>query len=339
MHAYTSHAHTFAIIFSITPYLRNSHTKCYGQLPHTHAVTHRSTCSLLTLTQSHIDHRSTGSLLTPMQSHIDLLLLLILTQSRIDLRAGCSHSSNHTSIDGQLAHTHAITHRSSIYGELAHTHAITSIYSLLILTQSRIDLRAACSHSRNHTSIYVQLAHIHAITQSRIDLRAACLYLRNHAITHRSTFSHTHAIAHRSTDRLLTLTQSQAIPRHIFLSIRAAARRYPRLYHKSPDNTLTPCGARTLQIPLLVHEILLLEVWREKVYPALRDMGFAAKSTMVPYIVVSPAQSVLASSYPHTFPSASCRQSCPAFPRHSAIPNALCARKVAAPPSPAYILL
>eukprot|EP00053_Salpingoeca_punica_P010885 m.97285 g.97285 ORF g.97285 m.97285 type:complete len:466 (+) comp15523_c0_seq2:65-1462(+) len=40
------------------------------------------------------------------------------------------------------------------------------------------------------------------------------------------------------------------------------------------------------KIPILVHELVLIGVWREKVYPLLKEMDFAAKSTITPYMTI-----------------------------------------------------
>jgi hypothetical protein len=39
-------------------------------------------------------------------------------------------------------------------------------------------------------------------------------------------------------------------------------------------------------MPILVHELIAIELWFEKVYPQLVALDFAAKSTVSPYIVV-----------------------------------------------------
>ena len=39
-------------------------------------------------------------------------------------------------------------------------------------------------------------------------------------------------------------------------------------------------------MPLLVHELIAIDLWKEKVYPQLVTLDFAAKSTITPYIVV-----------------------------------------------------
>lgn len=41
-----------------------------------------------------------------------------------------------------------------------------------------------------------------------------------------------------------------------------------------------------LQLPILVHELLSIEVWREKVYPELVNLDFVSKSSMAAYMVV-----------------------------------------------------
>eukprot|EP00051_Salpingoeca_urceolata_P030802 m.9616 g.9616 ORF g.9616 m.9616 type:complete len:446 (-) comp3562_c0_seq1:26-1363(-) len=40
------------------------------------------------------------------------------------------------------------------------------------------------------------------------------------------------------------------------------------------------------KVPVLVHELMAIEVWREKVYPLLVKRDFANKNTMVPYIIL-----------------------------------------------------
>ncbi len=40
------------------------------------------------------------------------------------------------------------------------------------------------------------------------------------------------------------------------------------------------------KIPVLVHELIAIELWRQNVYPHLVALNFAETSTMVPYIVV-----------------------------------------------------
>ncbi len=39
-------------------------------------------------------------------------------------------------------------------------------------------------------------------------------------------------------------------------------------------------------MPVLVHELIAIELWREKVYPHLVTLNFAEKSTVTPYITV-----------------------------------------------------
>lgn len=39
------------------------------------------------------------------------------------------------------------------------------------------------------------------------------------------------------------------------------------------------------KIPVLIHELIVIELWRQNVYPHLVKLNFAEKSTMVPYIV------------------------------------------------------
>lgn len=40
------------------------------------------------------------------------------------------------------------------------------------------------------------------------------------------------------------------------------------------------------KMPVLIHELIAIELWREKVYPALVALDFAAKSTITPYMVL-----------------------------------------------------
>ena len=42
-----------------------------------------------------------------------------------------------------------------------------------------------------------------------------------------------------------------------------------------------------LQLPLLVHELLVVEVWRDKVFPVMLQICKAPTSSFITYIVVS----------------------------------------------------
>ena len=41
------------------------------------------------------------------------------------------------------------------------------------------------------------------------------------------------------------------------------------------------------KVPLLIHELLAIEVWRENVYPRLVELDFCEKTSMTAYMVVS----------------------------------------------------
>lgn len=49
---------------------------------------------------------------------------------------------------------------------------------------------------------------------------------------------------------------------------------------------IPPFKNSDLQMPVIVHELIAIELWREKVYPPLVALDFAAKSTITPYMVV-----------------------------------------------------